>query len=322
MRLPFLLSALVLSLGVQAQAPAKFPRVGVLQNGTVATSGHLTEAFVRGLTELGYADGKNIVLEVRYADGQLNRLPELARELGSMNLDVLFAPSALASNAARKAGVRSPIVFSFAPDPVAEGFVASLARPGGNMTGLTSLSPDMGAKRIEILREAAPMLSRVAVLHSLAFPGVPAQLAEAERGLKSLGKDFVPFDVKRLEDLEPAFAEMAKARIDAVLVIENPMFFVNRKMIVGLTQKHRLPSIYISKEYVVSGGLMSYGSSYEDLARRAATYVDRILKGVKAGDLPVEQPIKFELVVNLRAAKALGLALPQSLLLRADQLVD
>lgn len=313
------LAALWLAFAVHAQP---VPRIGVLQNGSVASNGHLTEAFIRGLNELGYREGKNIIVEPRYAEGQLGKLPALAEELGKLNLTVLFAPSALASHAARKAGVQAPIVFSFAPDPVAEGFVSSLARPGGNMTGLTSLSPEMGAKRIELLQEVLPRVKRVAVLHAATFPGVPVQLAEAERAMKRFGKDFLPVDVKRLEDVDSAFAEMAKAGADALLVIENPMFFVNRKKIIELVDKHRLPSIYVSKEYVQSGGLISYGSSYTDLARRAAGHVDKIIKGAKPGDLPVEQPVKFELVINLRAAKTLGVTVPQTVLLRADEVIQ
>lgn len=319
--LSFLLAAVALSLGVHAE-PAKMPRVGILQNGTVAVNGHMTEAFVRGLAEHGYVDGRNIVLEVRYAGGKLDRLPGLAAELDGRNLDVFFTPSALTTHAAKKAGVRAPIVFALAPDPVAEGFAQTLARPGGNMTGLTSLSPEMGAKRIEVLRAALPKLSRVAVLHSLAFPGVAVQLAEAERAVKRLGKELVPVDVKQLEDLETAFGEIVSSRADALLVIENPMFFINRQRIIALAGKHRLPAIYIAKEYVQSGGLMSYGSNYADLIRRAASHVDKILKGAKAGELPIEQPVKFELVINLKTAKALGIAIPRELLLRADQVLD
>lgn len=249
-------------------------------------------------------------------------MPVLAQDLARAGIQVLFTPSAFASHAAKKAGVAVPIVFALAPDPVAEGFAASLARPGGNMTGLSSLSPEMGAKRVELLSEAVPKLSRLAVLHSLSYPGVPAQLSEAERAVRLIGKETLGFDVKRLEDIEPAFAAIAKARPDAMLVIENPMFFQNRDLIVRLAEKYRLPAIYISREYAASGGLMSYGSSYVDLVRRAASHVDRILKGAKPGDLPIEQPVKFELVVNLRTARALGLVIPQGLLLRADQVID
>jgi putative ABC transport system substrate-binding protein len=321
-RRDFLLGSLVVAAGAHGQVPAKLPRVGVLQNGTLATGGHLLDGFVRGLAERGYADGRNLVLEVRYAEGRLERLPALAQELASLNLDVLFAPSALAANAARKTGTATPIVFALAPDPVGEGFVASLARPARNMTGLTTQSPELGAKRVELLREVLPKMSRLAILYAEPFPGVSAELAEAERAAKTLGVEVVRVEAKAPDAFDAAFAEMGSRRADAMLVIENPMFFTNRTPLVTLAAKQRLPAIYRAKEYAVAGGLVSYGSDYVDLCRRAASYVDRILKGAKPGDLPVEQPVKFELVINVRAAKALGLTLSRELLLRADQVLD
>lgn len=316
-----LVCALVFSLAAHAQ-PATSPRVGVLLNGTTATNGHFHDAFRRGLAEHGYVEGRNIVLDARYADGVLSRLPDLARELAALKPNVLFTPSALGSHALKNAAGGLPIVFALTPDPVAEGFVANLARPGGNMTGLTSLSPEMSAKRTQLLREALPGLSRLAVLHSARFPGVPAQLAEAERAVKLAGKEMLGMDVTRMDQLDAAFSEMVARRADALLVIENPMFFLNRTSIIALAAKHRLPAMYIAKEYVLSGGLMSYGSNYTDLVRRAAGHVHRILKGANPGDLPVEQPVKFELVINLATAKALGLAIAPALLVRADQVLD
>lgn len=321
-RRAFLLGSLALAAPVRGQAPAKLPRVGVLQNGTVATGGHLSDAFVRGLSELGYVDGRNIVLEVRYAEGRFERLPVLAQELVDLGLDALFAPSALASNAARKTGTATPIVFALAPDPVGEGFVASLAHPARNMTGLTTQSPELGAKRVEFLTEVLPRMSRLAILYAEPFPGVSAELAEAERAARALGKEVLRVEAKAPDQFDAAFADMGKWRADAMLVIENPMFFTHRTAIVALAAKHRLPAIYRAKEYAIAGGLMSYGSDYVDLCRRAASYVARILRGAKPGDLPVEQPVKFELVVNGRAAKALGLTLPRQLLVRADQVLD
>lgn len=309
--------------GALAQAPVKAaPRVGVLHNGMPATTAHMTEAFVAGLAELGYTDGKNITLDIRYAEGQFSRLPALAQELANLNTAVLFAPSALASNAARKAGFAAPIVFALAPDPVGEGFATTLARPGGNMTGLTSLSPEVGAKRVEILQSMLPKASRLAALYATGYPGVATELAEIERALKQLGKEFLPVEAKAPEDFDKAFREMIKWRADAVLVIENPMFYANRKAIAGLAEKERLPAIYRTSDYVNAGGLISYGANYADLCRRAASYVDRILKGAKPGELPIEQPVKFELVINVKAAKAMGLAIPRDLLVRADQVLD
>lgn len=308
--------------GAHAQITARVPRVGVLLNGTPATAGFQKESLARGLSDLGYIDGKNVILEVRYAEGRSDRLPVLAQELAMLKADVVFAPSALAARAARQAGLVAPIVFALAPDPVAEGFVASLARPGGHMTGLTSQSPDLAAKRVEILREAVPRLSRLAVMYDSDFPGVGLQVLETQRGARVLGQELLPLEVKRPEGVEGAFAEMLKHRARGLLVIENPMFFTNQKAIVGLAKRHRLPALYTAREYVVSGGLMSYGSNYADLCRRAATFVDKIVRGAKPGDLPVEQPVKFELIINLRAAQALGLRLPQGLLLRADEVIQ
>jgi putative tryptophan/tyrosine transport system substrate-binding protein len=314
--------ALFVCLTAHAQSPVKMPRIGILQNGSGASSEHLNKAFVRGLADLGYIDRKNIILEFSYAEGKLDRLPALAQELSTLNVDVFFAPSALASDAVRRTGATTSIVFALAPDPVSQGFAANLARPGGNLTGLTTLSPEVGAKRVEILRDAFPKMSRVAVLYFLANPGVNPQLSEAERAAKLFGLNVLPIEAKRPEELDPAFAEMAKVKADAVLVIENPMFFFNRKTIAGLAEKYRVPAMYISRDYVDAGGLMSYGSNYADLVRRAATYVDKIVKGAKPGDLPIEQPIKFDLVINQKTAKAMGVTIPRSLLLRADEVIE
>lgn len=322
MRTLLAVAALALACTANAQAPARTPKVAILHPGSVATHAHLHEAFVRGLAELGYVDGRNVQLETRFAEGRLDRLPALVQELAKQNVDVWFAPSALASGAVRKGGVTAPIVFAVAPDPVGEGFARSLAHPGGNMTGLTSQSPEVAAKRVDLMREAFPRTSRIAVLYALDFPGVPAELAEIERAVRSLGKEYRAVEAKRVEDIEPALAGIANWRADVLLVIENPMFFFNRKSITGLAQKHKLPAIYRSSDYVDAGGLMSYGASYTDLCRRAAAYVDRILRGAAPGSLPIEQPVKFELVLNQAAAKAIGVAFPRDLLLRADRVVE
>ena len=322
MRTLLAVAVLATACATHAQAPARIAKIAVLAPGTVLTHGHLTDAFIRGLADLGYVQGRNVEFDLRYADGKLDRLPTLAQEIAGGKPDLVFAASALAVDAARNGGVTQPIVFALPPDPVAEGFAASLARPGGNMTGLTSQSPDLGAKRVEILREMSPKAARVAVLHALAYHGVPAELREIVRAIRAIGKEPVAVEAKRAEDLELAFAEMAKARADALVVIENPMFFFNRKALVALADKHRLPAIYRTSDYVTAGGLASYGASYTDLCRRAAVYADKILKGAKPGDLPIEQPVKFELVVNQRTAKSMGLVMPRELLLRADRVVD
>ena len=280
------------------------------------------KAFEHGLADLGYTNGRNVLLEVRYAEGQLQRLPALVQELVERKVDVLFAPSALAAGAAKKAGFSAPVVFAFTPDPLADGFVSSMAHPGGNMTGLTSQSVDLAAKRVEVLREAFPKISRLAVLYAMPFPGVALELQETERAAKLFGHALLPVEAKRPEDFEAAFEQMGKWHADALIVIENPMFFANRKAIVELAAKRGLPAIYKVREYAVSGGLMSYGSDYADLARRAAAYVDKILKGAKPADLPVEQPVKFELVVNVATAKTMGLGIPSTVLLRANDLIQ
>ncbi|MCC6195542.1 MAG: ABC transporter substrate-binding protein [Burkholderiales bacterium] len=322
MRTLLAVAALAFACTAHAQAPTRVTQIAILHPGSVATHAHLQEAFVRGLADLGYVDGKNVRLETRYAEGKLDRLPALVQELATRKIDVWFAPSALASDAIRKGGVTAPIVFAVAPDPVGEGFARSLAHPGGNMTGLTSQSPEVASKRVDLIREAFPKTSRIAVLYALNFPGVPAELAEIERAVHALGKEYRAVEAKRVEDIEPALAEIAKWRADVLLVVENPMFFFNRKSIAGLAQKHRLPAIYRSSDYVDAGGLMSYGASYADLCRRAAAYVDRIVRGASPGSLPIEQPVKFELVLNRSAAKSIGIALPRDLLLRADRLVE
>ncbi|HTL25249.1 MAG TPA: ABC transporter substrate-binding protein [Burkholderiales bacterium] len=323
LRRRFLIASSVLAaFGARAQAPGRIPRVGMLSNASASTGGHLMQAFARGLSALGYIDGKNVLLEVRYAEGQLDRLPALVQDLADRKVDVLFAPSALASGAAKKAGFAAPIVFAFTPDPLADGFVASLARPGGNMTGLTSQSTELAAKRVELLREAFPKTSRLAALYALPFPGVSLELQETERAARVYGAELLRIEAARPESFDAAFAEMANRRADALVVIENPMFFTNRKEIVRHAEQQGLPAIYKVREYAASGGLMSYGSDYADLARRAAGYVDRILKGAKPGELPVEQPVKFELIVNLTTAKTMGLTIPRGVLLRANDVIQ
>jgi putative tryptophan/tyrosine transport system substrate-binding protein len=298
------------------------PKVGVLSVGTIESSGPLVDDFVQGLNGLGYVEGKNIAVERRYALGRLDQLPALASELVGLPVDILFAPTGSAVLAAQKASTTTPIVFALVTDPIGEGFVASLARPGGRMTGMTNIAVDVAAKRLETLQEAVPHLSRVGVLYFTAYPGVALQLDELQRAAKALGKLLLPIEAARIDQLATAFDTMVQWRADAAAVIENPFYFANRENIVTLAIGHRLPSIYNAKEYVKSGGLMSYGVSYSDLYRRAATYVDKIIKGARPADLPVEQPVKFELVFNLKTAKALGLEIPGTMLARADEVIE
>jgi len=278
---------------------------------------------VRGLRELGYTDGKNFIIEPRWAEGKLDRLPVLATELLAQKIDLLFAPSGIAAQAAKKSSATIPIVFALAPDPVGQGFGQSLAHPGGNMTGMTSTHTELSAKRIELLKEAFPTIKRIAVLYFLApsAAGVAEQLAETERAAKILRLALMMEESPRAEDFERAFASIRAQRPDALIVIENPIFFTNRVRLTELAATLRIPAIYNVSEYVHAGGLMSYGASYTDLCRRAAAYAVKILNGALPGDLPIERPTKFELVLNAKTAKALGLTIPQSVLLRADDTV-
>jgi putative tryptophan/tyrosine transport system substrate-binding protein len=307
---------------VRANAKAGVPSVGVLSAGTVDSSGHLVDAFTQGLNGLGYVEGKNILIERRYAQGQLDRLSALAAELAGLNVDVILAATGSAALVAQKASKTIPIVFALVTDPVGEGFVSSLARPGGRLTGLTNIAVDLAAKRLQTLQEAVPNLSRIGVLYFQAYPGVALQLAELQRAAEALGKSLLPIEVGRPEEYPAAFEKMMQWQANAAAVIENPIFFSNRERIVALAASSNLPAIYNAREYVKSGGLNSFGASYTDLYRRAATYVDKILHGASPADLPVEQPVKFELTINLKTAKALGLTLPLSVLARADEAIE
>ena len=299
-------------------------RIGVLLGGTVESSRGQLDASVRGLNELGYAEGKNVIIETRFAEGKLERAPALVTGLLEQKVEVLFAPSGVFAHAAQKTGTTLPIVFALAPDPVGQGFGRSLSHPGGNMTGTSSTHGELSAKRLELLKEAFPRTKRVAVLYFAApsAAGVPKQLAETQRAAKELGITLVPEESSRPEDFARAFASMQKQRPDALVVIENPMFFTNRVRLAELAAGLRRPAIYNVAEYVEAGGLMSYGASYTDLIRRAAAHVVKILNGAKPGDLPIEQPVKFELVVNLKTATAMGLNFNKFFLARADRMIE
>jgi putative tryptophan/tyrosine transport system substrate-binding protein len=307
---------------VLAQAPAKKFRIGFLNTSTIATSSHHHDVFVKSLSELGYTEGKNLIIERRWADGRHDRLPALAAELVKSNVDVIFAPNTPAVIAARQAASNMPIVFAVAADPVGDKFVASLQRPGGNITGLTIISGELVAKRLELLSETFPKASRFGFLYSLTTPGRAFQPAEAKRAAARLGKELFLEEVPRADDIEQALEKLRGQRIDALIVNENPVFYTHRARIVQFVSKAKLPAMYGTGDYVNSGGLISYGANYADLYRRAASYVDRILKGAKAGDLPVEQPTVFELVVNQRTAKAMGVSIPRSILVRADKVIE
>jgi ABC-type uncharacterized transport system substrate-binding protein len=305
----------------EAQQPTKIPWIGYLSGASPSTNPAGREAFRQGLRELGYVEGKNIVIEYRYAEGKLDRLPALAAELVRLKVDVIVTAGPRSTRAAKEATSTIPIVMTQDDDPVGNGLVASLARPGGNITGLATLAPEIGGKRLELLKEIVPKLSRVAVLGTSTIPGSAQQLKEVERAAGALGVKLQYLDVLDPKDIEIAFREAAKGRAGAVLTLTSSILLSQRVQLADLAAKNRLPAIYPRPEYVEDGGLMSYGVSIVDLYRRAATYVDKILKGTKPADLPIEQPTKFELVINLKAAKQIGVTIPPNVLARADKVI-
>ena len=303
------------------QQPAKIVRIGFL--GVESASGYTSrvDALRAGLRELGYVEGKNMVIEFRWADGKNDRLPELAAELVRLKVDVLVTHAVPGTRAAKEATTTIPIVTAVVADPVALGLVASLARPGGNITGSTFFYAELTAKRLELLREVFPRTRYVAVLLNPLNPAQALNFQAMEITARPLKVGLQKFEVRRPNEFESAFSAMAKKRVDAVAIVEDPMFLANAKGLADLAAKQRLPSIGFN-EFAESGGLIGYGANLFELFRRAAYFVDRILKGAKPADLPVEQPTKFELVVNLKTAKALGIKIPQSILVRADRVIE
>ncbi len=304
-----------------AQQPTKIARIAFLGGATAPALSKRLESFRQGLHELGYFEGKNIVIDYRYGGGNQGLLPAFASELVSSKVDVIITGGPLSTRAAREATTKIPIVMAFDNDPVGNGFVASLARPGGNITGLSTLYPEISGKQLDLLKEIFPRLSRVAVLGNLNEPGNEQALKETERATSAFRAQVQYFDVNSSEDIETAFQAASKARVDAALVLAGAVFFSHRARVADLAIKSRVPAVYQATEYVDAGGLMTYGVNINDLFRRAATYVDKILKGAKPADLPVEQPKKFEFVVNLKAAKQIGLTIPPNVLARADQVI-
>jgi len=316
-------SLLAPPLAADAQQAPKIARIGVLIASSPAASAHMLEGFRQGLRELGYVEGKTFVLELRYAEARAERLPDLARELVSLKMDVIVVSTDQPAAAVKQQTRTIPIVMASSADPLGTGFVASLARPGGNVTGLSMMSPDLSGKRLELLREAVPRLSRVAFLWDPGIRGGVLDYNQTEGAARSLGLQVQSVEVSRGEDLDRALSTITEQRAQALIVTSpNPVTFSNQGRIVSFTQRNRLPSMYASRDYVDAGGLMSYGPHFADSYRRAAYYVDRILKGVKPADLPVEQPTRFELVVNLKTAKALGLTIPPPVLVRAEQVIQ
>jgi putative ABC transport system substrate-binding protein len=313
----FALGLLAAPLAAEAQQAGKVYRLGILH----PTDRGRTEGIRTDLRDLGYVEGQNLVVEPRYAEGKLDRLPKMARELVQLRVDVIFAVGSAAIRAAKDATTTIPIVMYGGVDPVAAGFVTSLARPGGNITGVLILpGSTLAGKKLELLKEAVPRVAGIALL-APDDPTFPPHLRETQKAAASLGIKLVVVEV-RGGDYDRAFAAMAAERPGALLVASNPIFMRDRKRIIDLAAKHRLPAIYEWPEQVEDGGLMSYGSSQPALRQRAATYIDRIFKGAKPADLPVEQPTRFELVINLKTAKALGLTIPQTVLRRADHVIE
>jgi putative ABC transport system substrate-binding protein len=298
------------------------PRIGYLTAAYLDPIAERTNAFRQGLRELGYLEGKNILIEWRSAEGQRNRLPALAAELVRLKVDVIVSAGAGATRPLKDATSTIPIVMAQDNDPIGNGFVVILARPGGNITGLSTLAPERNGKRLEILKEVIPGLSRVAVFETSTSPDNAQVLRETELVAGAFGLKLQYLDVLGPEDIEPAFRGASKGRAEAVLgSMAGPVYNAHQKQIAELAVKSRLPVICCGRDYVVAGGLMSYGVSLPDLDRRAATYVDKILKGAKPADLPVEQPTKFELTINLNAAKQIGLTIPPEVLARADKVI-
>jgi putative tryptophan/tyrosine transport system substrate-binding protein len=305
-------------LAAEAQTAEKVYRIGMLGS---SSSDPLVEAFKQGLRELGYVEGRNIMVEYRSAEGRPDRLPDLAADLVRLKVDVIVA-SSQGAVAAKQATTTIPIVMPIITDPVRLGLVASLAKPGGNATGFATQNDELPGKWMELVKETLPNASRVAVLFHPTYDG-GVQLKASEAAARSLGVRLQALKVERPDDFGTAFAAVQKNRAEALIISSSPLFYTHRARLVEFAAKHRIPTIYHQSEFVVgSGGLMSYGPDFHDLFRRSATYVDKILKGAKPADLPVEQPTKFELVINLKTAKTLGLTIPQALLLRADQVIQ
>ena len=317
------LCALLFALCFQAQAqqPKKVPRIGYLPSGPISERVHLWDAFRQGMRELGYVEGQNITLVFPSAEVTPERLPHLAAELVSLKVDVIVAAGTPAVQAAKEATKTIPIVTPITTEPLETGLVASLARPGGNITGLSYMSSDLSGKRLELLREVVPGVSRIAVLSNPSSATVPPMMRKTEVAARALGVQLQRLEVHGPDDFERVFQAATKERAGALITLDDAFAFTQRTRIVKLATKNRLPAIYGFREFVEVGGLMSYAANLSDMYRRAATYVDKILKGTKPADLPVEQPMKFELVINLKTAEQIGLTIPPNVLVRADKVI-
>jgi putative ABC transport system substrate-binding protein len=305
----------------EAQQPSKLSRIGFLSSLSPAVVSERIEAFRQGLREIGYSEGKNLLIEWRYAEGKVERLPGLAAELVRLNVDVIVTGGPAVNRFAKEATATIPIVLTFDNDPIGNGFAASLARPGGNITGLSTHYPEISGKQLELLKEIIPRLSRVAVLGNSTVPGNTQALRETEMAAGAFSVKIQYLNIQDAKDIEAAFRSAAKERADAVLVLGSQIVTSHAKQFAETATKSRLPAIYWSSEFVQAGGLLSYSVSINDLFHRSAIYVDKILKGAKPADLPFEQPRRFDLVINLKAAKQIGLTIPPNVLARADRVI-
>jgi len=304
----------------RAQQPARLPTIGFLGASTPSTQGALATAFVQRLRELGWTEGRTVAVEYRWAEGRNERYAEIAAEFVRLKVDVIVT-AGNAVYAAKQATSVIPIVFAIASEPVGEGLVASLARPGGNVTGLSLYATDLASKQVELLREVVPGLRRLAILANVGASSAVTEMGKATAAAGTLGLEIIAMEIRRAEDIAPTF-EALKGRADAVFVVGDGLTVTNRARISSLALAARLPTIQLAREYVEAGGLMSYGPNFADLHRRAAELVDKILRGTKPGDIPVEQPTKFDLVINLKTAKAIGLTIPERLLATADEVIQ
>jgi putative ABC transport system substrate-binding protein len=313
-------SLLAAPLAAKGQRAEKTPRVGVISERS--PSDPFAAAFRQGLRDLGYVEGRNVVVEMRYAQGALERVPKLAAELVRQQVDVLVVGGTVSAQSAKTATAAVPIVFALAGDPVGSGLVASFSHPGSNVTGISNLSPGLLPKQLELLRAAAPKVSRVTILYNPVNPATQPALDETNEAARAMGVEVQILELRRADELASAFATLTRWHAGGLLAVSDPVVGNHLAQLSKQAARHRLPAMYSRREFVEAGGLMAYGPSYEDNYRRAATYVDKILKGAKPADLPVEQPTKFELVINLKTAKTLGLTIPPSLLQRADQVIE
>jgi putative ABC transport system substrate-binding protein len=307
---------------LRGRGQSKIPRVGFMGNSTAALEANLVGSFRDGLRELGYEEGRNIVIEYRWADGKYERFPTLVAELIAAKVDVIVTAGTPAALAVKKATTTVPLVMVAVGDPVGTGLVPSLSRPGGNLTGLSSIAPDLEGKRLDLLREIVPTLSNVAMFFNSLNPFHVASMQQAGTAAKAMGIKLQQHDIRKSEDLDGAFAAVRKERPDALLILADRVFLHNRQRMIDFTEEQHLPNVNAYMELVEAGGLMSYGPSYEDMHKRAAIYVNKIIKGAKPADLPIEQPSKFTFVINLKAAKALGVTMPPSLITLADKVIE